>query len=145
MCAVKSGNLASSLRRHGRDRPMERYDRLPPALRRWLAAAALPWSAQSALRLWSRYAREVGGDTGAILMRLDRAERRMLARDCPRVWGKGYPAAMTEGGAALRAKRSENARLPDPTAPGRHGPDESLLFDPSGASAGAAGRGVLFP
>lgn len=124
---------------------MERFDRLPPALRRWLAAAALPWSAQSALRLWSRYGREVGGDTGAILMRLDRAERRMLARDCPRVWGKGHPAAVTDGGAAPRGKRPENTRLPDATAPGRHGPDESALFDPSGASAGAAGRGVLFP
>lgn len=70
---------------------MDRYDRLPADLRRWLAAAALPWSAASALRLWTRLHRETGGDTALVLRRLELAERRMLARDCPRIWGASYP------------------------------------------------------
>lgn len=60
--------------------PMEQFDRLPPDLRRWLAAAALPWSAASALRVWRRTFRE-GGDAAMALARLDRAERATLARD----------------------------------------------------------------
>ena len=75
-------NLATSLRRRSRrTRPMELYDRLPPGLRHWLAGAALPWSPQSALRLWNRLHRETGGDTAAVLSRLDLAQARLLARD----------------------------------------------------------------
>ena len=66
---------------------MDRYDRLPAELRRWLAGAALPWSAGSALRLWRRLDRETGGDVARMLRRLELAERRMLARDGPRIWG----------------------------------------------------------
>lgn len=88
---LMSGNLASSLARRGRGRPMDRYDRLPAELRRWLAGAALPWSAASALRLWRRLHRETGGDTVRMLHRLELAERRMLARDGPRIWGAAYP------------------------------------------------------
>ena len=62
-----SGNLASTLARRGRGRPMDRYDRLPAELRRWLAGAALPWSAGSALRLWRRLDRETGGDVARML------------------------------------------------------------------------------
>ncbi len=86
-----AGNLASTLTRRGRGRPMDRYDRLPAELRRWLAGAALPWSAGSALRLWRRLDRETGGDVARMLRRLELAERRMLARDCPRIWGAAYP------------------------------------------------------
>lgn len=86
-----AGNLATTLARRGRGRPMDRYDRLPADLRRWLAAAALPWSAASALRLWTRLQRETGGDTALVLHRLELAEQRMLARDCPRIWGAAYP------------------------------------------------------
>lgn len=60
---------------------MDHYDRLPPLLRRWLAGAALPWSPQSALRLWRRLHRETGGDTAAMLHRLDQAQARLLTRD----------------------------------------------------------------
>lgn len=75
-------NLATSLRqRRRRGRPMELYDRLPPDLRRWLAGAALPWSPHSALRLWNRLHRETGGDTAAVLSRLDQTQARLLARD----------------------------------------------------------------
>ena len=59
---------------------MAEFDRLPPDLRRWLAQAALPWSAASALRLWRRTLTE-GGDSMLALARLDRAERATLARD----------------------------------------------------------------
>lgn len=86
-----AGNLTSSLTRRGCARPMDRYDRLPAELRAWLAGAALPWSAASALRLWTRLQRETGGDTALVLRRLAQAEARMLARDCPRIWGAAYP------------------------------------------------------
>ncbi|MCZ0962456.1 DUF6525 family protein [Paracoccus benzoatiresistens] len=70
---------------------MDHYDRLPPELRTWLAAAALPWSPRSVLRLWDRLLREMRGDVEAVLARLDRAERKMLAKDCLRIWGDSYP------------------------------------------------------
>ena len=86
-----AANLVTSLRRRARARPMERYDRLPSELRSWLARAALPWSPHSAARLWQRLLREASGDVAAALRRLDLAEQRMLARDCPKIWGAGYP------------------------------------------------------
>ncbi|MFT3690780.1 DUF6525 family protein [Paenirhodobacter sp.] len=89
-----AGNLTTSLRCKARSRPMDRYDRLPPELRGWLARAALPWSAQSVARLWERHLRETQGDTMAALARLDLAERRMLAKDRPKVWGESYPATL---------------------------------------------------
>jgi hypothetical protein len=61
--------------------PMDAYDRLPPALRRWLAQAALPWSARSARRAWAAALRDSGGDEAAALMRLDLIEATTLARD----------------------------------------------------------------
>lgn len=70
---------------------MERYDRLPPELRRWLAGAALPWSPCSVQRLWARLARDCGGDSVAIRARMDQAEARLLARDARKIWGPAYP------------------------------------------------------
>lgn len=96
-----SRNLATSLRRRNRPRPMERYDRLPPELRRWLAGAALPWSPRSALKLWTRLCRECGGDTEAIRRRLERAEARLLAKDAAKVWGAAYPIGYGEAGREL--------------------------------------------
>ena len=73
-------NLMTSLPRRTRGGcPMAAYDRLPPALRAWLAGAALPWSAASALRLWRRGLDE--GGTRAALESLDRAQRRTLDRE----------------------------------------------------------------
>ena len=86
-----AGNLATSLKRRGRGRGMDRYDRMPPELRRWLAHAALPWSPASALRLWRRLQRDCGGDAEAMRRRLDLAEARLLARDAPKIWGPAYP------------------------------------------------------
>ena len=89
---MRRGNLASTLPRAGRARPMARFDGLPPELRRWLAGAALPWSADSALRLWRRALRETGCPRAA-LARLAAAEARMLAREARAVWGAGHPLA----------------------------------------------------
>lgn len=91
-------NLATSLQCKPRTRPMDRYDRLPPELRAWLARAALPWSPHSASRLWLRFLREAEGDAAAALARLDRAERNMLAKDCPKVWGASYPTEVPRPG-----------------------------------------------
>lgn len=60
---------------------MAEFDRLPPAARRWLTQAVLPWSARSVRRLWGRALRDAGGDQAAALARLDRAEAARLARD----------------------------------------------------------------
>lgn len=83
-------NLRSPHARWRKGSPMLRHDRLPPALRRWLIHAALPWSAQSALRLWQRTLRE-GGSEAAALARLAAAERATLRREAAQVWGNGYP------------------------------------------------------
>lgn len=84
-------NIVTSLRRR-RAAPMRAFDRLPPALRRWLQSAALPWSVTSALRLWERALAEEGSEAAA-LARLDAAEARSLARDAARLWGPEHPAA----------------------------------------------------
>ncbi|WP_230382973.1 DUF6525 family protein [Paracoccus shanxieyensis] len=86
------GNLRSSLRRRGSTSPMAAYDRLPLDLRRWLAGAALPWSAHSALRLWRRAMRDRPADTAHALQMLSAAETRLLGRDAGRIWGRDYPS-----------------------------------------------------
>ena len=94
-------NLATRLPRRRVAAPMCAFDRLPPELRAWLHEAALPWSAQSALRLWRR-ALAGTGDLAAARARLDAAEARLLTRDAPGVWGAGYPGAtIRDRGAAL--------------------------------------------
>ena len=74
------GNLSSSRVRWRTGNAMAAHDRLPPDLRRWMIHAALPWSAESALRLWTRALRETGCKEAA-LARLTAAERRTLQRD----------------------------------------------------------------
>lgn len=83
-------NLSTHLRQR-RAAPMRVFDRLPVPLRHWLAQAALPWSAVSALRLWHKALLETGNETLA-LARLSAREAQLLARDAPRVWGPGHPA-----------------------------------------------------
>jgi hypothetical protein len=58
---------------------MRRFDALPLPLRAWLREAALPWSPQSALRIWNKACREGGQD--AALARLAAVEAGTLARD----------------------------------------------------------------
>lgn len=81
-------NMRSSLPRSGRRaNPMAAYDCLPPDLRLWLAQAALPWSARSALRIWRRALRSCGGDAEAARQELSRIERANLRKDAARIWG----------------------------------------------------------
>jgi hypothetical protein len=77
-----SGNLGETRLKRKRHRQdlMRAYDALPPPLRRWLAAAALPWSPVSCRRIWER-ARSRGEPMDAVLARLDRAQAQTLARD----------------------------------------------------------------
>lgn len=115
---MRPDNLSTSLRRRNRPGPMERYDRLPSELRRWLAGAALPWSPQSALKLWTRLRRECGADIPAIRRRLDQAERRMLARDAGKVWGADHPAAQpVEGDTGSGARNGSGGSGRRPQAP----------------------------
>lgn len=71
---------------------MQGYDRLPAPLRRWLAGTALPWSPQSALRIWHRALAESAGSPEDAIVRLDRVQTKMLARDAAATWGPGHPA-----------------------------------------------------
>ncbi|MBR9864795.1 MAG: hypothetical protein GYB24_15255 [Rhodobacteraceae bacterium] len=72
---------ATTLRRRRRTvDPMAAYDALPPALRRWIAGAALTWSPASCRRVWMAARAKGASDTEA-LARLDRAEQNTLARD----------------------------------------------------------------
>lgn len=80
-------NIRSSLRRR-RNTRMRAFDALPPALRRWLHQAALPWSADSALRIWRAAPSEVDA-----LHRLSAIEARLIAQDAGRIWGADHPAA----------------------------------------------------
>nr|WP_254440333.1 DUF6525 family protein [Ruegeria arenilitoris] len=77
-------NLRSRLNRRRRQRPaMQAYDTLPPQLRKWLANACLPWSPNSALKIW----KAAGGAKAPAdaLARLNAIEQAMLLRDA-RIW-----------------------------------------------------------
>lgn len=105
-------NIVTRLRRrHG---SMAQYDRLPPELRGWLARAALPWSPQSALRLWQRQLRAACGDVDAARAALSRAEARLIARDARQIWGEAYPAhdPVSAPRSARRARESSAAPVP---------------------------------
>ena len=58
---------------------MRAHDRLPTPLRLWLKGAVLPWSAESARRIWEREVRR-GGVEGA-LQRLAEVEAATLTRE----------------------------------------------------------------
>lgn len=73
----------TGLRRRRRGDPMAAYDAAPAPLRAWMARAVLPWSPASCLAIW-RAARAAGEDAAGALARLDRAERRTLAREARR-------------------------------------------------------------
>ena len=80
---------------------MAEYDRLPPALRRWLATAVLPWSPRSALRIW----RAAGsGDVDRALARLAAAEAATLAREARTIDQR--KARETAGGGAGHASKA---------------------------------------
>ena len=88
---MRRRNLGTSLRRCPVADPMREFDALPPPLRRWLAGACLPWSPRSVRKVWARALARHGGDVSAALANLERAERKTLARDIPKIWGRAYP------------------------------------------------------
>lgn len=91
--ARQKNDRSSLKRRRNAVNPMAAYDRLPPELRYWLAHAALPWSAQSVLRLWRKTLRACDGDTAEARRQLSRIENRRLSQDARRIWGDAHPAA----------------------------------------------------
>lgn len=105
---MRQGNLRTSLRRRPARDPMREYDALPPPLRRWLAAACLPWSPRSARRLWTRALARHGGDIAAALACLDRAEERTLARDAPKIWGRAAATTPPNRDAGDRGAQPRN-------------------------------------
>ena len=79
---MRRGNLGSAglpLRRRAAD-PMADYDRLPPDLRLWLSAAALPWSPRSAERAVARARARRAGDRAAARADLDALQAQRLAQ-----------------------------------------------------------------
>jgi hypothetical protein len=72
-------NLRSARAQWRRGNPMAAHDRLPAPLRQWLIHAALPWSAESALRIWSKAMRETGC-VNAARDRLTQIERKTLEK-----------------------------------------------------------------
>ncbi|WP_245298753.1 DUF6525 family protein [Pseudotabrizicola sediminis] len=83
-------NLTSPRARWRSSNAMAAHDRLPAPLRAWAAEAALPWSATSLRKLWSRALQETSCPDAA-LARLSAAERASLRREAVRVWGGDYP------------------------------------------------------
>ena len=104
MSGRNTGRTSLRQRRRCRD-PMREFDRLPPALRAWLARACLPWGPRSVLRAYRR-ALGQSGDAGRALQVLDAIEARLIARDAARVWGDTHPAGLGE--------RSPSAERPCP-------------------------------
>lgn len=76
------GNQSTTL---GRDRAqksnMDAYDGLPPALRRWLAEARMPWAPASAKRAWRKAMLKSLGREKAALAYMDALEDARLAQD----------------------------------------------------------------
>lgn len=94
MSGRNTGRTSLRQRRRCLD-PMREFDRLPPALRAWLARACLPWGPRSVLRAYRR-ALGQSGDAGRALQALDAIEARQIARDAARVWGDAHPAGLGE-------------------------------------------------
>lgn len=86
-----TGNLRSSRARTQLVDPMRAHDALPAPLRHWATQAALPWSARSLRRAWTR-ALHATGCPQAALQRLSAAETATLAREGPGIWGRGHPS-----------------------------------------------------
>lgn len=72
-------NLRSGLAVWRKGCPMAAHDALPAPLRLWLKGAVLPWSAESARRIWEREVRRSG--VAGALRRLAEVEAATLARE----------------------------------------------------------------
>lgn len=93
MSAACRNDRSTLRRRRSNTSPMAAYDRLPPELRSWVSQAALPWSAQSVLRLWRKTLTACDGDTAEAKRHLSRIEHRHIGQDARRIWGDAHPAA----------------------------------------------------
>ncbi|MDO8881885.1 DUF6525 family protein [Pseudotabrizicola sp.] len=83
-------NLTSPRARWRSGNAMADHDGLPAPVREWAAQAALPWSATSLRKLWTRALNETKCAQTA-LARLSQAERATLRREAAKVWGDDYP------------------------------------------------------
>ena len=84
---------ATSLKRKRRaGNPMSDYDRLPSALRNWMAEAVLPWRARSVQVAYEKALARKGNEDMA-LKELDRLQDALIAKDALRVWGRAHPQA----------------------------------------------------
>ena len=87
---MSQGNLRSALPARQRCvSAMSDYDRLPGALRGWLARAILPWSVRSVRRIW----RKAQGNPQTALHLLNQLEQQRISQDAARIWGPNHPAA----------------------------------------------------
>ncbi|MEM6438758.1 MAG: DUF6525 family protein [Pseudomonadota bacterium] len=82
---MRSNRGATTLKRRRRAcDPMADFDRLPPDLRAWLAAAVLPWSPRSVRRAFDRALARLS-DRAAALEELDRLQARRVAQDADKL------------------------------------------------------------
>lgn len=78
---MRGRNLVTRLPRRRRSGDgMAAFDGLPPVLRGWIAGAALPWSAESVARIWTRALRETRSEAAA-LARLEAVQAATLRKD----------------------------------------------------------------
>lgn len=94
--ATNRGKTSLRLTRQNAD-PMRDYDRLPPELRTWLAAAVLPWRPKS-VRIAFERALARTRDKARALEELDRLQDRLVARDARGIWGADHPNATSGRG-----------------------------------------------
>jgi hypothetical protein len=84
-CAGRSNLGRTGLRvRPRRGDAMAAFDALPADLRRWLAAAAMPWRPRSVARAFADALARTNGDRAAALARLSAIEQRLLVADSER-------------------------------------------------------------
>lgn len=72
--------------------PMRDFDSLPKELRLWIAEADLPWRPKSVRRSFER-AMTRTGDKQKALEELGALQRRLVAQDVAKVWGRSHPDA----------------------------------------------------
>jgi ribosome-binding ATPase YchF (GTP1/OBG family) len=82
-------------RKPRRGDPMRDFDLLPTELQTWLASAALPWRPKSVDRVYRRALASTKNRARA-LDKMNRIERRLIAKDALRVWGADYPCTQLE-------------------------------------------------
>ena len=81
----------TSLKRKRRnENPLLDYDRLPRALRAWVANAELPWRPRSVLKAYER-AFSKTGDRNKALNELNCIQNRLVSKDAIMIWGKNHP------------------------------------------------------